>query len=163
MPAPLLLSLTAAASLLTAAAPEPCRLLTPAEVRASLGAAPTAISPDGPNQDPDLKANSWTCTQEVGQNLLELTVVEFDSASAAAGGMVTMMQVTRGSLDAMNLSPAAGVGDRSAWGTSDSGGMWVAIKGRYLISLSYGMQTATPATQRESLRQLATLALSRLQ
>ena len=163
MPASLVLSLLPVASLLFAAAPEPCRLLTPSEVRASLGAAPTGISPDGPNEDPDLKATSWTCTQEVGTDLLELTVVEFDSASAAAGGMVTMMQVTRGTLDAMQLSPAAGLGDRSAWGASDSGGMWVAIKGRHLLSLTYGHRSTPPAAQRESLRQLAALALGRLQ
>jgi hypothetical protein len=159
MLAPVILSLMSVTSLL-AAAPEPCRLLTPSEVRASLGAAPTEVSPDGPAKDPDLNAMSWSCTQEVGSDLLELTVVEFDSASAAAGGMVTMMQITRGTLDAMQLSPAAGLGDRSAWGASDSGGMWVAIKGRHLLSISFG-RAPTP-TQRESLRQLAALALGRL-
>ena len=144
------------------AAPDPCRLLTPAEVRASLGAAPTGAAPDGPIADPDLEAMSWSCTQQVGQGLLTLTVVEFDSAGAAAGGMVTMMQISKSSLDAIQLSPAAGLGDRGAWGYSDSGGMWVAIKGRHLLSLTYGLPSATPATQRETLRQLAALALGRL-
>ena len=73
-----------------------------------------------------------------------------------------MMQVSKGSLDALQLNPAAGLGDRGAWGYSDSGGMWVAIKGRHLLSLSYGQASATPATQRETLRQLAALALGRL-
>jgi hypothetical protein len=145
-----------------AAAPEPCRLLTPAEVRASLGAAPTGVTPDGPTEDPDLEAMSWSCIQQVGAGLLTLTVVEFDSAGAAAGGIVTVMQVSKGSLDAMQLSPAAGLGDRSAWGSSDSGATWVAIKGRHLVSLSYGLPSATLATQRETLRQLAALALGRL-
>jgi hypothetical protein len=144
------------------AAPDPCRLLTPAEVRASLGAAPTGLAPDGPVEDPDLNAMSWSCTQQAGMGLLTLTVVEFDSASAAAGGMVTMIQVSKASLDAIQLNPTAGLGDRSAWGYGDSGGMWVAIKGRHLLSLAYGLQSATPATQRETLRQLAALALGRL-
>jgi hypothetical protein len=64
MLAPVILSLMSVTSLL-AAAPEPCRLLTPSEVRASLGAAPTEVSPDGPAKDPDLNAMSWSCTQEV--------------------------------------------------------------------------------------------------
>ena len=160
MPTPLLVLISTVSML--AAAPDPCRLLTPAEVRASLGAAPTGITPDGPIEDPDLEAMSWSCTQQVGAGLLTLDVVEFDSAGAAAGGIVTMMQVSKGSLDAMQLSPAAGLGDRSAWGYSDSGGMWVAIKGRHLLSLSYGQPSATPAAQRETLRQLAALALGRL-
>jgi len=160
MPAPLI-ALISTVSLL-AAAPDPCRLLTPAEVRASLGVAPTGITPDGPIEDPDLKAMSWSCTQQAGDGLLTVTVVEFDSAGAAAGGMVTMMQVSNGTLDAMQLRPAAGLGDRSAWGYSDSGGMWVAIKGRQMLSLSYGQPSPTPAAQRETLRQLAALALGRL-
>ena len=160
MPAPLFVLLSTVSML--AAAPDPCRLLTPAEVRASLGATPTALTPDGPIEDPDLKAMSWSCTQQVSAGLLTLTVVEFDSAGAAAGGIVTMMQVSKGSLDALQLNPTAGLGDRSAWGYTDSGGMWVAIKGRHLLSLSYGQPSATPATQRETLRQLAALALGRL-
>ena len=159
MLAPLIV-LTSALSML--AAPDPCRLVTPAEVRASLGAAPTGLSPDGPVEDPDLNAMSWSCTHQVGAGLLTLTVVEFDSASAAAGGMVTMMQVSKTSLDGIQLNPTAGLGDRGAWGYGDSGGMWVAIKGRHLLSLTYGLQSATPATQRETLRQLAALALGRL-
>jgi hypothetical protein len=158
---PPLLVLISTISML-AAAPEPCRLLSAAEVRASLGATPTAVTPDGPVEDPDLEAMSWSCIQQVGGGLLTLTVVEFDSAGAAAGAIVTVMQVSKGSLDGMQLSPAAGLGDRSAWGSSDSGATWVAIKGRHLLNLSYGLPSATPATQRETLRQLAALALGRL-
>lgn len=153
-------TLALAATLL--AAPDPCRLLAPSEVRASLGAAPTAITPDGPIEDPDLGAMSWSCTQDVGNEMLTLTVVEFASASAAAGGMVTMMKVIRETPEAMPLSPASGLGDRGAWGHNDSGGMWVAIKGRYLLSLAYGRQSTAPLEQRETLRRLAALALGRL-
>ena len=160
MPTPLLVLISTVSML--AAAPDPCRMLTPAEVRAGLGVAPTAITPDGPVEDPDLGAMSWSCTQQVGAGLLTLTVVEFDSAGAAAGGIVTMMQVSKGSLDAMQLNPAAGLGDRSAWGYGDAGGMWVAIKGRQMLSLSYGQPSPTPAAQRDTLRQLAALALGRL-
>ena len=77
------LALAASALPALAADPEPCRLVTPAEIAAALGAQPAAGKARGPKLDRGVKA--WSCDRQVGKYYLSLNAYEFPSTAAAWG------------------------------------------------------------------------------
>lgn len=159
-------SLLAALSLATGAAfaadPNPCRLLTPAEVTAALGSAPSVGKPHPPSRDEELKATAWSCEQYLGKMLLSTNAIQFASPAAATRGMAAMLKSSRDVPEAIKLSAAPGIGEESAWGASPDGALWVARKGRYLVNVTVAGGLADPLRYREPLKQLMLSAIGRL-
>lgn len=144
------------------AAPDPCRLLTAAEITAALGSAPSGGKSVGPTIDKDIGGRSWACDQHVGEAVLSITVFEFATAAAAAEGWTVMMKESQSTPEAFQLAPAPGPGDRAAWGGEEGGAMWMALKGRYMLNVTLAVDTKDPLRLREPLKRLTTLALGRL-
>jgi hypothetical protein len=142
--------------------PDPCRLLTAAEISSALGSAPKGGKADGPDLDRELAARSWTCSQQVGKSFLSVSVVEFASTAGAAKGMKMMLKEAKDMPDAIKLAPEKGVGEQAVWGASADGAMWIALKGKYMLNVTLAGQLANPQRLREPLKQLATQALGRL-
>ena len=144
-----------------AADPNPCQLVTSAEVASHLGVSPTKAERDGPTVDEELRAKAWTCEQQVGKAMLAISVVEFTSPAAAVQGMAAMMKSSKETPEATKLAPASGVGEQAAWGASPKGAIWVALKGKHMLSMTMA-GNRDPASLREPLRRLTALALARL-
>lgn len=143
-------------------APDPCGLLTAADITAALGAAPSDAKAVGPIVDEDLKGMSWTCEQQVGKRFLLITVIEFATAAAAVQGWTAMMKQSDGVAEAFKLQAASGLGDQAASGAGDEGAMWVARKGKYILNVLSGGDVTPSARLLEPLKRLAGLALGKL-
>ena len=141
---------------------DPCRLLTAAELTSALGSAPSGGKPVGPTIEKEIGGRSWACDQHVGEGVLSITVYEFATAAAAAQGWTAMLKESRDTPEAFQLAPASGPGDRAAWGGEDGGGMWVVLKGKYMLNVTLAVDTTDPLRLREPLKRLTTLALGRL-
>ena len=141
--------------------PDPCRLLTASEIRSALGSAPSGGEPVGPEIDEEMAAKSWACDQQLGKQLLSISVLEFASTAAAANGMTVIRKASE-SPDVLKLTEAPGLGARALWGSEEGGAVWVAHQGRYILNLTFAGDMADPAGLREPLRRLAVLALGRL-
>ncbi len=142
-------------------APDPCTIVTPAEITTALGSQPTPGKPRGPDEDEDVGGMVWRCSRQVGMRMLWIAVVEFPNPAGAIRGMDLMMKSSRDLEDAIQLSPASGVGEQAVWGASKDGAMWVARRGRYMVNVMVGGEGNHVALQ-EPLKRLATLAIGRV-
>jgi hypothetical protein len=145
----------------SAADPDPCQLVTSAEVASHIGANASPGVRAGPAVDEELRGKAWTCEQQVGKAMLAIGVVEFASPAAAAQGMAAMMKSSKETPEAMKLAPATGLGEQAAWGASPEGAIWVVLKGKHMLSMTMAGHR-DPSSLREPLRRLTALALARL-
>ena len=143
-------------------APDPCRLLTAAEITASLGSPPSDPKSDGPVVDEELGRKAWSCNQRVGKFLLFLNVIEVGSAAAAVRGFDEMLNVARDGSADVKFTAAPGLGDRAVWSATDDSIMWVTVKGKYLLNVTLAGDVTDPPRFREPLKRLAATALGRL-
>lgn len=139
---------------------DPCRLLTAAEITSTLGTAPSGGKPVGPTIDKDVGGRLWACDRHVGEAFLSISVYEF--ATAAAQGWMAMMKQSQDTPETFQLTPASGLGDRAAWGGESGGAMWVALKGKYMLTVTLAVDTTDPQRLHDPLKRLTTLALGRL-
>ncbi|MGQ0545466.1 MAG: hypothetical protein ACT4P3_09065 [Betaproteobacteria bacterium] len=154
-----LAAIALAASVLPALAadPDPCRLLTPAEIAAALGAQPAAGKPGGPRLEQGVKA--WHCDRQVGKYYLSVNAYEFPSAAAAKRGLAEALEEAKGTFA---LGPATGAGEAAAWGADEDGAIWIAVKGRYMANVTVAGELKSPQSLREPVRRLVAQALARL-
>ncbi len=157
----LLLLLPLLTGSLTSAAPDPCAVVTPAEIASALGSQPTPGKPRGPDEDEDTGATAWTCSRQVGKRMLWVAVMKFSNAAGATKGIDLVIKSSREMDDAIQLSPVAGVADQALWGASKDGAMWVVRKGRYLVNFTVGGE-GNHASLQEGLKRLAVLAAGRV-
>jgi hypothetical protein len=152
-------ALALAASALPAAGadPDPCRLLTPAEISAALGAQAAHGKAGGPKVEHGVKA--WHCDRQVGRYYFSVNAYEFASPAAAKRGLTEALAEAKGTIE---LGPATGVGDIAAWGADEDGAMWFAVKGRYMANVTVAGELKNPQSMREPLRRLVVQALARL-
>jgi hypothetical protein len=142
--------------------PNPCSLLTPKEITSALGSAPSGGKLGKPSVDKELGVKSWNCDYHVGKSVLSIDVFDFTSAAGAAKGMKVMMKEADSLPEGIKLAPASGVGDQSLWGASAEGAHWVALKGKYMLTVTLAGELKDPPRFREPMKRLATLALGRL-
>jgi hypothetical protein len=144
----------------SAALPDPCELLTPAQISSAFGKAPAKAERKKPERDEETKSDSWICTMEVGEELLMISVSEFPAA-AAAGTVFTGVVKTHNEDLEVKMTIESGLGDRSAWAARPDA-IWVAIKGKYMLMLHVATANGDGTRHREPLKRLAAAALTKL-
>jgi hypothetical protein len=149
--------LVASALAPAAADPDPCALLTAAEITAALGAKPAGGKPKGPRVEQGVRV--WHCDQNVGRYFLSVNAYEFPSAAAAKRGLAEGLKEAKGTLE---LAPATGVGEAAASGADEDGVIWFAVKGRYMANVTVAGELKNPQAMREPVRRLVAQALARL-
>jgi hypothetical protein len=163
------LAAAAAASILVpllAPVPDPCRLVSAAEVTDALGSAPSAGKPIGPDVDEETGARVAVCTSELANAVLSISVAEFASPAAAGKALTTMAAAVNEEPedDVMpKLTAQPGLGERAVWGATSDMALWIALKGRYLLNVAVVDDLpGSAARHREPLKRLASLALAKL-
>jgi hypothetical protein len=154
-----IVALALAASALPAAGadPDPCRLVTPAEITAALGVQAADGKGGGPKIQKGVKV--WHCDRKVGKYYFSLNAYEFASPAAAKRGLAEAVAEAKGTVE---LGPATGVGDAAAWGAHEDGAIWLAVRGKYMANVTLAGELKNPQSMREPLRRLVAQALARL-
>lgn len=142
--------------------PDPCALVSPAEITAALGEAPSAGRAIGPEPDEDTGAMVSACSLDVGDVALTIAIAEFESPRAADGALSTMARLAAEEEEAIKLAPQSDLGDRAMWGASSHGTMWVALKGKYLLNLTLTGNIGDGTRLHATLKRLAGQALAKL-
>jgi hypothetical protein len=146
--------------------PDPCRLVSAAEVTSALGSAPSGEKPFGPEVDKETGATVAVCSWEVGSAVFSISVSEFASPGAAGKALtkVTTMsneEPDEGVLPKMTAEP--GTGERAIWGATSDTALWIVLDGTYLLSVTVIDDIpGNAARHREPLKRLASLALAKL-
>jgi hypothetical protein len=151
------LALTASALPAAGADPDPCGLVTPAEIAAALGAQAADGKGGGPKVQKGVKV--WHCDRKVGKYYFSLNAYEFASPAAAKRGLAEALAEAKGTVE---LGPATGVGEAAAWGADEDGAIWLAVKGKYMANVTLAGELKNPQSMREPLRRLVAQALARL-
>lgn len=141
--------------------PDPCALVTAADIAGALGSRPSAGKPHGPRRDEDTGAQSWSCDYTAGEAYLSIGFAELPTAAAAAAALRATAKLAADDEDGIRLSPQPGLGDGALWGSSDEGGIWVVHKGRHLLNVTAAV-AGESAGLRDRLRKLAVTALAKL-
>ncbi|HEX7123918.1 MAG TPA: hypothetical protein VF178_16190 [Gemmatimonadaceae bacterium] len=154
------LSLTA--PYLVAQDPNPCAVITAAEIGSALGSTPGTATAEGPRveRDPDLRR--WHCDRQVGENVLTVTVYEFTTAASAASAMTTTLNEIKADKDMIQVTETPGIGDRAAGGATGEGAMWIAVTGKYMLVLTLAGDIANPERTHEPMRRLLSAGVARL-
>jgi hypothetical protein len=141
--------------------PEPCKLLTAAEITSALGSAPGEGTALGPEVDEEHKATNWSCARTVGSYFLEVDVFEFPSAGAATQELAKIRELAQDG-NPFVLHAVAGERDPSLWGSSEEGAIWAIARGKYILVVTLAGNLARPATLRDPMKRLAVAAMGRL-
>ena len=157
-------ALVAASLLVTSlgAVPDPCQLVTAAEVSSALGSAPSRGKPMGPSLDEETGAKMWVCSLAVGKMMLSIALAEFATPAAAGKALTTMASQDPDDEEIAKMTEQAGLGDRAIWGAMSSGAIWVALEDKYLLNLTLTGDIGDGVRYRELLKRLASLALAKL-
>jgi hypothetical protein len=62
----------------------------------------------------------------------------------------------------IQLAPESGLGEQSLWGSSAAGGIWVALRGRQMLTVTLAGEVRNAARYKEPLKRLAMQALERM-
>jgi hypothetical protein len=141
--------------------PEPCKLLTAAEISSALGTVPAEGRAAGPVVDKDYEAKNWSCDRTVGKFFLSLDVFEFSSTAAAAQGLAKVRELSKDG-DPFPMQPVAGERDQSLWGSSEEGAIWAVARGKYIVTLTLAGDLDNPSALRDPLKRLVGAAVGRL-
>ncbi len=115
----LLAALLAARFLLSPPAPpDPCALVSAAQIASALGKSPSPGEKTGPAVDPESGATVATCSLTVGDWFFSIEVAEFAGDAAAAAALTEAEKVSREVEEAMRMSPQPGLGEGALWGSS---------------------------------------------
>jgi hypothetical protein len=144
------------------APPDPCQLVTAAEIAAALGKTPSASEPSSRPLDAETGAKMSSCTRSVGDMVFDISVTEFPDARRADSIMTVLAKTEPADEDEAKLVPASGVGDRSLFGATKIGAHWFAQKGKFTVSVTLAGELGDGTRYRESLKKLAVAAVARL-
>jgi hypothetical protein len=132
-----LLAATLAARLVlvsTGAPPDPCSLVSEADIASALGSRPSPGRPNGPSLDEDTGALVSSCSRQVGELFLSIGVAEVKTSADAAAALKETQELAAEDEESIQLSPEPGPGDRALWGANAEGAIWVVHEGRYLLN-----------------------------
>jgi len=144
------------------AVPDPCQLVTAAEVTSALGSAPSRGKPLGPAVDEETGAKVSVCTSAVGKAMLSISVAEFPTPATAGKALTTMANQEPDDAETAKMTAQPGLGERAIWGATSAEAIWVALKGKYLLNVTLAGDVADGVRHREPLKRLASLALAKL-
>jgi hypothetical protein len=144
-----------------AAAPDPCRHLTVAEVNAAMSSTGATQQAMTSYVDEDTGAKVERCGYEIGE--MGIMIIHAVFASAGAADRAMTMVAESSDEDDIPVRPQTGLGDRSLWGSSEDGAVWLATRGNQMITLILLGEVPNAAQYQAPLKQLATSLLGRIQ
>lgn len=144
------------------APPDPCALLSPAEIASALGSQPGPGTRHELRMDAETGARISDCDRKLGDGLLAISVAAFDRSASAAAALAEAARVTREEEDEMRLRPEPGIGDGALWGASAIGAILVVHHGTHLLTLTLAGELGDGGKYRDPLKRLAGIALGKL-
>lgn len=138
----------------------PCDFVT-AEAALVLGGTPSGpfSSPDWVDEESGARMSG--CGFERGELGVAVSIADFDSRAAAERAM-EVLAAGEDDDDYIRVSPASGLGERSLWGSSEDGAIWVALQGRRILTVTLFGEIPDPASHRDPMRALAAAVLTRM-
>jgi hypothetical protein len=136
-----------------------CDLVTMGEAASVLGGTPSAPFSMPESYDEESGARMSGCVFELGDMGIAVSIAEFDSRAAVERAMAIL--AAEDDDEAIRLSPEGGVGERSLWGSSVDGAIWVALQGRRILTVTLFGEIRDPASYKERMKSLAASVLSR--
>jgi hypothetical protein len=151
---------------LRAAAPpevaaSPCDLVTLGEVALVLGGTPSGPFPMPEWIDEESGARMSGCGFERGELGISILIAAFDSRAAVERAMEILAEGDDED-GSIRLLPERGPGERSLWGSSEDGAIWVALQGQRILTVTLFGEIPDPASHRDAMRALAEAVVSRM-
>jgi hypothetical protein len=137
----------------------PCELVTSQDAARVLGGTPSGPYPMPDRVDEESGARLSGCSFERGERGIAIMIAAFDSRAAVERAMETL---TAGGddVDSIRLSPVSGPGERSLWGSSEDGAIWVVLQGQRILTVTLFGEVPDPASHRDAMRALAEAVVS---
>jgi hypothetical protein len=142
-------------------AASPCDLVTSEEAGRVLGGTPSGPYPMPDRVDGESGARLSGCSFERGERGVAVMIAAFDSRAAVERAMETLA-AGDDDVDSIQLSPVSGPGERSLWGSSEDGAIWVVLQGQRILTVTLFGEIPDPASHREAIRALAEAVVSRM-
>ena len=139
-----------------------CSLISRSEIGAAIGQPISSVNLDGPDQDTDTSSQTWTCTYDLTDGTLVVSVAEFASTSAAKK-YITLENLLRELKEAeVQVIEDKGIGDRT-FVLVDEESLGVAVlKGARYYALTADKDILPADRLKASLRKIAVMLLPKL-
>jgi hypothetical protein len=163
---PTLIAAVAAVSAMpvsTAMATDACSLLSQAEAAVLLASPVTQVTPVGPQRDEDSGGQLTYCTYRAAASAAIVSVVEFPSGAEAQRQITRNLVQDRMDADDTKVSEESGLGEKSFFGVSAKGAIYVFLKKGKVVGIAIGgAKPGKAAASKESLRSAAQAVASRI-
>jgi hypothetical protein len=148
-------SVLAAAHAPTAFAADACSLLSQSDAAAILGQPIAQVTPAGPRRDEDSSGQLTYCTYRGASSALIVSVVEFTSGAEARKQLTSNLVRERMDAEDAKVSEEPGLGEKSYYGTSARGSMFVFLKKNRVVGVGVGGEKQNKSVTKDSLRSVA--------
>jgi hypothetical protein len=152
-----LLSMLASATF----AADACSLLSQNEAAALLGQPVAQVTPAGPKHDEDSGGQMSYCTYRATATAVIVSVVEFFSAAEAQKQLTKNLVQERMRAEDAKISEEPGVGEKSFYGVSTRGAMFVFLKKNKVVGVGIGGKPGQALASKEALRSAAQAVASK--
>jgi hypothetical protein len=146
----------------TAVAADACSLLSQADATALLSQPVTQVTPAGPERDEDSGGQLTYCTYRTATATVIVSVVEFTSSAESRKQLTKNLVQERMTAEDAKVSEEPGVGERSFYGVSASGAMYVFLKKNKVVGVAIGGKPGKAPASKESLRRVTQAVESKL-
>ena len=137
----------------TATAADPCSLLSQPDATALLAQPVAQVTPAGPQRDEDSGGQLSYCTYRAAETAVIVSVVEFSSAAEARKQLTKNLVQERMDAEDAKISEEPGLGEKSFYGVSTKGAMFVFLKKSKVVGVAIGGgKPGKAATSKEALR-----------
>jgi len=140
-----------------------CSLLSRNDAAAILGQPVAQVTPAGPQRDEDSGGQLSYCTYRAAASSVVVSVVEFASGAEARKQLTKNLVKERMDEDDAKVSEEAGLGEKSFYGVSAKGAMYVFLKKNKVVGVGAGgAKLNKAAASKESLRGAASSVASKI-
>jgi len=146
----------------TATAADPCSLLSQPDATALLAQPLAQVTPAGPEHDEDYGGQLSYCTYRAATAAVVVSVVEFSSAAEAQKQLTKNLVQERMDAEDAKISEEPGVGEKSFYGVSTRGAMFVFLKKNKVVGVGIGGKPGQALASKEALRSAAQAVASKV-
>jgi hypothetical protein len=146
----------------TTFAADACSLLSQNEAAALLGQPVAQVTPAGPKHDEDSGGQMSYCTYRATATAVIVSVVEFSSAAEAQKQLTENLVQERMHAEDAKISEEPGVGEKSFYGVSTRGAMFLFLKKNKVVGVGIGGKPGQALASKEALRSAAQAVASKV-
>ena len=146
----------------TATAADPCSLLSQPDAATLLAQPVTQVTPAGPQPEEDSGGQLSYCTYRAAATAVVVSVVEFSSAAEAQKQLTKNLVQERMDAEDAKISEEPGVGEKSFYGVSTRGAMFVFLKKNKVVGVAIGGKPGQAVASKEALRSAAQAVASKV-